>query len=135
MNKTEAKRWINKAWHHLSSAKLLFNANHYTDVIGVDLHYSVEIMLKSFIVFENKKIVKTHNLISIYKSVSHKITLIDEELDLLDIITDYHIEEAYPTMDRPLPSKDEIKIVLKFTEELLIRVCGILNIDIKEIQI
>ncbi len=47
MNKTSAKEWLVKAWHHFSSGRVLYNANHYTDSIGIDLHYAVEIMLKS----------------------------------------------------------------------------------------
>ena len=46
MNETSAKEWLTKAWHNLGSAQILYKADHYTDVIAVDLHYSVEIMLK-----------------------------------------------------------------------------------------
>lgn len=63
MNKTSAEEWLTKSWHHFSSGRVLYNANHYTDTIGIDLHYSVEIMLKSILAYENKKIPKTHDLI------------------------------------------------------------------------
>ena len=65
MNKTSAKEWLNKAWHHLGSAKILYKAEHYTDVIAVDLHYCIEVSLKSFLAYTNQKIVKTHDLIEI----------------------------------------------------------------------
>jgi len=55
-------------------------------------------------------------------------------LDLLDRISKYHIEEAYPQYDRQLPSKDEIKEVLDFTEELFTKVCKILDIDKREVM-
>jgi len=55
MNKTAAEEWLTKAWHHLSSGIVLYNAAHYTDTIAVDLHYAVEIMLKSILAYENKK--------------------------------------------------------------------------------
>ena len=42
MNKTSAKEWLVKVWHDLSSANILFEAEHYTDSIGVDLHYALE---------------------------------------------------------------------------------------------
>jgi len=33
-NKTYAKEWLEKAYHDLSSATILFNSNHYTDTIN-----------------------------------------------------------------------------------------------------
>jgi hypothetical protein len=43
------------------------------------------------------------------------------------------IKEAYPPMYRDLLSKDEIKEVLEFSENLFYRVCGILDIKIDNI--
>ena len=74
MNKQAAIEWLNKAWHHLSSGKLLYEVNHYTDVIGIDLHYAIEVTLKAFIAYENKKIIKTHDLIEISKYIKDYIT-------------------------------------------------------------
>jgi len=131
MNETSAKEWLTKAWHHLGSGKILYQANHYTDTIAVDLHYAVEIMLKSFLAYQNKKIIKTHNLIDLYKSIMDYIEFNEDELDMLDLITTYHIKEAYPPMYRDLPSRDEIKGVLDFSEKLFDRVCEILEIEIE----
>jgi HEPN domain-containing protein len=131
MNETSAKEWLTKAWHHLGSAKILYQVNHYTDTIAVDLHYAVEIMLKSFLAYQNKKIIKTHNLIDLYKSIMDYIEFNEDELDILDLITTYHIKEAYPPMYRDLPSRDEIKEVLEFSEKLFDRVCEILEIEIE----
>jgi len=133
MNKKIAKQWLIKAWHNVSGAKLFYEANHYTDVTAVELHYAVEKTLKSMIVCENKKIPKTHDLYEIYKLIQHFINL-EDHLDLLDRISKYHIEEAYPQYDRQLPSKDEIKEVLDFTEELFTKVCKILDIDKREVM-
>ncbi len=55
MNETSAKEWLNKSWHHFSSSKILYEANHYTDVIAIHLYYAVEVSLKSFLAYENKK--------------------------------------------------------------------------------
>jgi len=48
----------------------------------------------------------------------------------LTIATDYHIEEAYSSFDRILLPKDEVNSILDFTENLLIRVCKKLEIDL-----
>ena len=41
MNKASAKEWLEKAWHNLSGAKVLYDANHYSDIVAVELHYAV----------------------------------------------------------------------------------------------
>ena len=133
MNKISAKEWLNKAWHHLSSAILLYKANHYTDIIAVELHYSVEITLKSFLAYENKKIKKSHDLLEINQLVKEYILI--DDIKILSKITRYHIAEAYPPRDRQMPSRDEIKEVLDFTEELFEKVCKILDIKLEEVQV
>jgi len=134
MNEPAAKEWLNKAWHHYGSGCILYEANHYTDTIAVDLHYCVEIILKSFLAYENKKILKTHNLLEISELVKDYISFTTEEQALLAVITKYHIKGSYPTRDRRLPSKDEIKEVLDFTDNLFHQVCTILNINPEEVK-
>ena len=114
MNETSAKEWLEKAWHNLSTAQLLYNVEHYSDIIAVELHYCCEKSLKSFLAFQNQKIPKTHDLLDIYELVKKYINL-DGYLDLLEQITKYHIEESYPAFHRELPSREEIKKVLDFT--------------------
>jgi len=133
MNKTAALEWLNKAWHHFSSGRVLYNANHYTDTIGIDFHYSVEIMLKSLLAYENMKIPKTHDLIEVSKLVENYLSFSDAEIDLLIIVSEYHIMESYPASGRSLPTRTEIKEVMNFTQKLLNRVCNVLNIEKEEI--
>ena len=134
MNEKSAKEWLNKAWHHLSSAKILFGVNHYTDTIAVDLHYAVEVTLKAFLAYENKKIPKTHDLIELHAYFSDKIDFNEDELALLDKITNYHIKGSYPPHDKFLPQREEIQEVLIFSEHLFSNVCKILSIKLSEVQ-
>jgi len=134
MNKTATKEWLNKAWHHLSSGKLLYEANHYTDVIAIDLHYAVEVTLKSFFAYKNKKIIKTHDLIELYSYIKDEIHFNSDELKLMDIITTYHIRGSYPPRDRRMPPNKEIKEVLEFAEKLFAEVCEILDINESEVM-
>ena len=132
MNEPSAIEWLKKSWHNLSGAKIFYEANHYTDVTAVELHYSVEKTLKAFLAHENSKIPKTHDLEDIYFLVNKYISLEEDEIDLLGEITKYHIEESYPVFDRTLPSKEEIKVVLDFAFILFDQVCTILKIDKEE---
>jgi len=135
MNKQAAKEWLTKAWHDLRSAQILYDANHYTDSIGVDLHYCVEKILKSFLAYKSSKIPKSHDLIEIYKLVSaSNFIFLDDNLFLLKQITKYHIEESYPAFNRPLPSREEIKEVLEFSNNLFYNVCKILSVDIEGVN-
>jgi len=58
-----------------------------------------------------------------------------ENLEILALITKYHIAEAYPPRDRRMPSRGEIKEVLAFSEELFEEVCEILEISSKEVKV
>jgi len=134
MNKQSTKEWLIKAWHSLSSAKILYNANHYTDTIAVEVHYSVEKILKSFLAYQNKKIPKKHDLNEIHSFLIDMISFDETELILLDTISEYHIEASYPQYNRSMPSRAEIKEVLEFSEKLFYRVCDILEIDKEEVM-
>ena len=63
MNRNSAVEWLKKVFHDLKSAQILYEANHYTDSIGVDLHYAIEKSFKTFLAYENKKILKSHDYI------------------------------------------------------------------------
>jgi len=132
MNETSAKEWLKKAWHDLSGATVLFEANHYTDTIAYQIHFSCEKILKSILAYQNKKIPKIHDLLELYKIVNDKINL-DDDLILLKQLTQYRIKEAYPTFDRTLPSTSEVKEALDFTHNLFNNVCQVLNIDKKSL--
>lgn len=134
MNVTSAKDWLIKSWHHYSSAKILFDAHHFTDCIAVDLHYSIEISLKAILAYRNDKIVKSHDLLEIHSLIAEQIDFNDDELALLDIVTRYHVKESYPNPTRILPPRDEIKKVLEFADQLLDRVCMLLDISTHEIK-
>ncbi len=133
MNKTSAKEWLIKSYHNLSSAEILLEAGHFTDIIGTVLHLWLEMMLKAFLAYENKKIKKTHDLLEITSLITHKITFNDDEKRLLVIATNYHLEERYPSQNTGLPEQNEIKNVLNYTNELFDRICGILKIEKNEV--
>ena len=107
-NKTAAKQWLEKSQHSLSAAEILFDADHYTDIIGQELQQAIEKMLKALLAASNSKIPKTHNLIELYELVSEDIQISDENLVLLARATKFYIEERYPIGGVYLPDKNEI---------------------------
>jgi len=133
MNKASAKQWLEKSWHNVSGARLFYEANHYTDVTAVEIHYSIEKSLKAFLAYENSKIPKTHDLYELSQLITNYIDL-EEVEDLLDQITKYHIDESYPALDRNMPSKNEIKEALDFAFDIFYKVCKILDINPQEVK-
>ncbi len=131
-NKTYAKEWLSFAKKNLDTARLLFEVNHYEDIIGIDLQQAMEKILKSIVANENIKIPKDHDLVKIYFIIEKHLEIEEDELILLRIATDYYKEDRYPNPNYSLPPKEEIKKVLEFTEDLFKRVCTILDINIEE---
>ena len=134
MNRSYATEWLIKSWHNLSAAKMLYDAEHYLDVIAVELHYALEKMLKSLLAYDNSKIPKTHDLLELHSLVSDDLPLSDEKIDILDMATSYHILESYPVFDRKMLSKEEIELVIILCEELLVDVCSLLEIAPDEVK-
>ncbi len=133
MNKAASIEWLTVAYHDFKSAQILFEANHYTDSIGNDLQQSIEKILKSVLASKNKKIPKTHDLYEIYNMLD-EVQLLEHEINLLDMATEYFKEDRYPNPHYCLPANEEIGEVLNFTEDLLENICKILEIDIKKVK-
>ena len=132
MNKSSAIEWLIIAYHDLGSAKILYEADHYTDSIGNDLQQAIEKILKSELAFKNKKIPKIHDLYEIY-DLLEVIILEDVDIKYLHTATEYFKEDRYPNPNHSLPSRKEIKDVLEFTENLFEKVCILLEVDKSEI--
>ena len=123
-NKKYAMEWLDKAKHSLEAAKILYEARHYTDVIGFELQQAVEKVLKSIPAFHNRKIKRTHDLSILIRDVGGYIEVKTEYIKLCEIATDYYVIERYPSMMKDLPSTSEIKRVLDMAFDLYGQVKG-----------
>jgi len=132
-NKTYAKEWLTFAKKNLATAKLLFEVNHYEDIIGIELQQTLEKTFKSIMANENKKIPKDHDLVKIYYMIEEYLKIEEDEIVLLKIASDYYKEDRYPNPNYSLPSREEIKEILGFTEKLFNKICEIFDIDKREI--
>lgn len=133
-NKTYAQEWLVFAIKNLDTAKLLYNVNHYEDIIGIELQQALEKMLKAIFANENIKIQKDHDLVKIYYTIEKYLALEENDVVLLKIATDYYKEDRYPNPNYSLPLRGEIKKVLNFTEKLFYQICDILDIDSSELK-
>ena len=118
-NKLIAHEWLELAKHNLDAAKILFKERHFNDVIGIELHQSIEKSLKAVPAFHNKTVLKIHDLIVL---LSHAEEFIKFEIDLnqlLETATDYYVENRYPGGGfNFLPSDKEIRKVIEVAEHI-----------------
>jgi HEPN domain-containing protein len=129
-NKIHAIEWLKKAYHDLDSANILYESGHYTDTIGYLYHQSIEKIFKSIIAYENNPINKTHNLIELHEILDKYFDFNEDELILLAKITTYCTKQRYPTLDKKLPSKEEISQTKELAIYLFDNVS--LTLDIKK---
>jgi HEPN domain-containing protein len=132
-NKTYAKEWLQFSYKNLATAKLLFEVNHYEDIIGVDIQQALEKMIKAMFAYNNIKIPKEHDLVKLYYLIDEIINLEEDAILKLRIATNYYKEDRYPNPNYELPAYKEIKEVLDFAHKLFLRVCELLEIDMDEI--
>ncbi len=132
-NKTYAKEWMQFAYKNLATAELLYKADHYEDIIGVDLQQFFEKSLKSLFAYNNQKIPKNHDLIELLALLEFSKELEEKEIDLLSLASDYYKDDRYPNPNYELPSRKEIKQVLEFANKFFEQVCQILDINKDEI--
>ena len=132
-NKPYAKEWLIFSLKNLQTAELLWKANHYEDIIGVELQQALEKMLKAIFASNNVQIPKVHDLLKLYYTIEDAVDLSDEEIVLLRIATDYYKEDRYPNSNYALPPREEIETILDFVRRLFDRVCMILDISKAEL--
>ncbi len=132
-NRPLAREWLQIAWHDLRSAQILYEADHYTDSIACDLQQALEKTIKAVIAFENRRVPRTHDLLTCYLEVEKIFPLNDEELDILTRASGYFSEERYPNPNYTLPSRAEIETVLSFSLDFFDRVLQTLAIEKHEL--
>ena len=116
-NKQYAIEWLDLAKHNLEAADLLYESNHYTDVIGIEIHQAIEKTIKAIYAYRNIKILKTHNLIRLANNCD-LTTIIKTDYDILEEASDYYSESRYPGPKYQMPDINDIKEVLNFAHDL-----------------
>ncbi len=133
-NKPYAIEWLAFSKKNLDTARLLFDAEHYEDIIGIELQQALEKMLKAVFAWENQKISRTHKLLELISRIE-SIGFSAKERYYLEVATDYYRTERYPNPNYELPSREEIQEVLLFSENLFKRICALLQIEESEIMV
>lgn len=113
-----AKEWFEKANHDLDAVADIISGSGHPDVAGVLLQQGVEKYLKGYLISKGWKLVKTHDLkLLLDEAVKHN-PVFNNYYDLLDIITEYYLEEKYPFGKTEITLED-IKENLKKAKKLI----------------
>ena len=106
-NKIYANEWLNLSEKNLETARLLLRENHFTDIIAIEIHQTIEKAFKAVLAFHGLKIQRTHSLPLLYNLINPFLLLPDVTLEELVVISDYYETE---TQIERLRSIDEEKV-------------------------
>jgi HEPN domain-containing protein len=118
-NKTYALEWLNTSKRNLETAILLLSHNHYTDVIAIDIHQTIEKAFKAVYAYCGINIPRTHSLLLLFEFVKSRINLIEISDDDILIISDYYESDRYPGPKYFFPSSKEITIKLELAKKIV----------------
>lgn len=117
-NKIYANEWLNLSEKNLETARLLLRENHFTDIIAIEIHQTIEKAFKAVLAFHGLKIQRTHSLPFLYNLINPFLLLPDVTLEELVVISDYYETEKYPGPNYFVPNRSEIENQFLTTEKI-----------------
>ena len=118
-NKSYALEWLNLSKRNLETAVILVSHNHYTDVIAIDIHLTIEKAFKSVYAYYGISIPRTHSLLLLFEFVKSKINHLEVSEDDILLISDYYESDRYPGPKYFSPSNEEITVNLELARQIV----------------
>lgn len=120
--KKQAAEWFERGRHDIETAQLLFDERGYTDSIAYHIQQSIEKYLKGYLVLNEKKPPKIHELETLLNHIATFDNSFTDFLDLCEKASGYYIEGRYPPGPVVEYEYEEIKADLDRTWELIRRI-------------
>lgn len=117
-NKSYAVEWLDISRRNLETAVLLYSNNHYTDVIAIDIHQTLEKAFKAIFAYYGLSIPKSHLLLPLFEYVLTRIEIAEVSIDDVLVISDYYETDRYPGPRYYFPSTEEIKGHLEIAKRI-----------------
>lgn len=121
-NKTYAKEWLDIAKRNIETAQLLFDVNHYNDVIAIDIHQTIEKSFKAIFAYYGVNVPRTHSLHLLFEYVEQFVDMNDIRRSAIIEISDYYQSDRYPGPKYFIPERDEIERNLKLASVIFNRI-------------
>ncbi len=100
-------KWIEKADHDLGTAQITFaHIPEYKDTIAFHCQQAVEKYLKSYLIFLDIPVTRTHNLTFLLSLISQKEKIKNDIYDRAAELEDYAVEIRYPEVTIELKDQD-----------------------------
>jgi HEPN domain-containing protein len=117
-NQTYALEWLELAGRNLKTAELLYQQNHFSDIIAIEIHQTIEKTFKAVLAYKGVRIPKTHDLLLLSESCNEEMDVSEALIDDLLMINDYYESQRYPGPRYSLPDKAEIEQNLSVAKSL-----------------
>lgn len=102
-NKTAAREWLYHAKRDLETVELLLDAEHYSDVIGSNLHNALSKIFNAILVYHGQSVSKTHRLDELRKTVRPYYAIDDFAIiELLECATECYESRFEACNEKPL---------------------------------
>lgn len=123
MQSDEYKLWFNRADDNLKWATDNLVSGNYSLVCFL-AQQAVELVLKGYLYLKETIPTKTHSLVNLSEiCVRQDLKLSEEEIQHLNVLTDYYFESRYPDMlDINLDDEKVAKDAIKSAEEIVKKV-------------
>ncbi len=129
------RQWLEKGYGHLEAVRILLEADHFTDIIAIELQQAVEMTLKAYLAYKNVKIPKTHDLARLcFLLGKHGWEKCEENMAFLELATTYYLQERYPYAHQIHPPKEEIEEGYEIAKNLFEKMCQTVQIDISTLE-
>ncbi|WP_016778942.1 HEPN domain-containing protein [Anaerophaga thermohalophila] len=118
-NRSIAEEWISMAKKNLETAELLLKVHHYTDVIAIEIHQTIEKSVKALFAFNGTPVPRIRYIPKLMDYAASFVDISDIDEKALFIINDYYLNARYPGPKYFLPSEDEISQNLRLAKRIL----------------
>jgi HEPN domain-containing protein len=114
-----AKEWFEFGRQDLEAARTLIGAGGPLGPAGMLLQQAAEKYLKGYLVYHGWKLKKTHDLVVLLADLADYDRTFELQLDSLQRISEYYLEERYPPVLSESPSAEEMEASLQVVEQLV----------------
>lgn len=121
-NKTYAREWLEIARRNIETAQLLFDVNHYNDVIAIDIHQTIEKSFKAIYAYYGVNVPRTHSLHLLFEYVEQFVDMNDISRSAIIEISDYYQSDRYPGPKYFIPEYNEIERNLRLASAIFNRI-------------
>ncbi len=117
--KKQALEWFERGDHNIATAKMLLENKWFTDTIAYHIQQAIEMYIKGFLVLQNQKPPKIHDLDILISQASRYDEQLNAFLELCEKATKYYLEDRYPPGPLVQYSYSEIKGDMEKAFELI----------------